>query len=117
LSSADIAASAQASSSSTIVRMAEGSANGYATVTGLGGLDASAEASVFAYAQASALPYAIWQSASSIFGQSSVSCNGVRIGDNWSNVSSSDNSWSDVSQNNNTWTQTQSSSNTWLRQG
>jgi hypothetical protein len=102
----------------------------------LGGITADGSASVTCDATFEASAYAVYDFTGSVDCNAVVVCNGVRVGDNWSNVpvstdtwadvsqndntwsesSVGSNSWSDVASNSNTWAQTASSSNTWLRQ-
>jgi hypothetical protein len=79
----------------------------------LGGITANGAASITCEATVEASAYAIFDFSASISGDATVVCNGVRLGDNWSDVAVSDNTWDDVSQNNNTWTEISVSGNTW----
>jgi hypothetical protein len=64
-------------------------------------------------ATVSAVPTATFQAQMSISGTVTISCIGIRLGDNWSNVAADSNTWTDVSAGGNTWTTVTADANTW----
>jgi hypothetical protein len=112
---ASASVSGQGSSTGEAIRMRLSSASvlGEASTDALGGVEYSAEGIVIGYGEATTETQVDYAGLASTTGTASCSMIGIRLGENWSTVTASDDTWTDVPSNDNTWTEVSASSNSW----
>ena len=116
VASASVSGSGTSSSEAIRMRLSSASVLGEASTEGLGGVEYSADGVLIGYGEATSESQVDFSCAGSMSGRATSSMVGIRLGENWSTVTASNDSWVPVSTNSNTWTEVASGSNTWVRQ-
>ncbi len=99
------------------VRLSAGDAIGEASVSGLGGVEYSGDANLFAYATTEVFGFAIRNTSGDVIGVAFVSADGTVLGEEWALVPADSNVWNDLASGSEVWVPVPEGTNVWLLRG